>query len=62
MARFHPTLEKQISMSYVHLLTGQLVREGENEVGGTEVEDETEGDGDRQRWESLLEDGQKNER
>ena len=44
--------------SDVVLVCGQVVHEGLDQVVCGEVEHQAEGDGDGQRWESLLKDGQ----
>lgn len=39
-------------------MSGQVVHEGLNQEVCGKVEDQAEGDGDGQRWQSLLKDGQ----
>ena len=44
------------------LFSGKVLCEGHHEEWGGEVEDEPEGDGDGKSWQSLLEDGQHDQR
>lgn len=49
-------------VSDVELVSGQVVHEWLHQEVGGEVEDQSEGDGDGQRWEGLPEDGQQQQR
>lgn len=49
---------REVKASNVKLVSSQVVHEGLNQEVSGEVEDQAEGDGDGQRRQSLLKDGQ----
>lgn len=51
-------VEGAVLVSDVKLVSRQVVHEGLNQEVSGEVEDQAKGDGDGQRWQSLLKDGQ----
>lgn len=48
----------RVLVSDVKLVSRQVVHEGLNQEVSGKVEDQAKGDGDGQRWQSLLKDGQ----
>lgn len=49
-------------LSDIKLVSSQVVHKRLDEEVSREVEDQAKGDGDRQRWQSLLKDGQQQQR